>query len=170
MSRRDTEFSEYVAARSTWLQRTAYLMCGDRSRAEDLAQATLVRLYVAWPRIQRRDAVDAYARRTLSRVCIDEARRPWRRESPTDSTVEQAAPGDGPGQVDERSALLQALRALPPRQRMAVVLRHWHDLSVEETAAAMECTASAVKTHTARGVAALRTALAETTVMDGESR
>lgn len=168
MNRRDAEFAEYVAARSAWLQRTAFLLCGDRTRAEDLAQSTLVKLYVAWPRIRRRDAVDGYARRTLVRVCIDESRRPASRETATDTLPEPADPWDAAGRVDDRSELLHALRALPVRQRTAVVLRHWHDLSVDETAEAMGCTASAVKTHTQRGVTALRAALAETSVTNGE--
>ena len=169
MSTRDTEFAAYVAARSAWLQRTAYLMCGNRTLAEDLAQAALVKLYVAWPRIQRRDAVDAYARRTLARVCIDESRKPWRRESMTTEHVpEQADIADPHGQVDDRAALLDALRTLPDRQRVAIVLRHWQDLSVAEVADAMGCTESAVKTHTSRGMARLRAVLDDITITNGD--
>ena len=50
---RDAEFSEYVAGRRAQLRRTAYLLCGDSHRAEDLVQTTLMKVYVAWPRIRR---------------------------------------------------------------------------------------------------------------------
>ena len=169
MSRRDEEFAEWVAARSAWLQRTAFLMCGDRALAEDLTQTTLVKVYVSWHRIQRREAVDGYARRTLARVCIDESRRPWRRESVVaDGLGDRADVRDAHGGVDDRDVLLDALRALPDRQRVAVVLRHWQDLSVTETAEAMGCTESAVKTHTSRGVARLRELLSDLTLTNGE--
>ncbi|MEJ7833609.1 MAG: SigE family RNA polymerase sigma factor [Nocardioides sp.] len=173
MSKRDADFADYVAARSTWLQRTAFMMCGNRAQAEDLVQTALVKLYVAWPRIQRRDTVDAYARRTLARVWIDELRRPWRRETTTDIADFRPDPADGPGQVGDRIELLQALRRLPDKQRIAVVLRHWQDLSVADTADVMGCTASAVKTHTARGVAALRTSLGSASsdpILNGDQR
>ena len=82
---RDAEFSEYVAARRAQLRRTAYLLCGDSHRAEDLVQTVLMKLYVAWPRVRRGEGdsggnVDAYARRMLVNAHIDETRRPWRRE------------------------------------------------------------------------------------------
>jgi DNA-directed RNA polymerase specialized sigma24 family protein len=59
---RDAEFSEYVAGRRAQLRRTAYLLCGDVHRAEDLVQTTLMKVYVAWPRMSRDGNVDAYAR------------------------------------------------------------------------------------------------------------
>ena len=78
---RDTEFSEYVAGRRRQLRRTAYLLCGDSHRAEDLVQTTLMKVYVAWPRIRTDGGnVDAFARRVMVNAHIDETRRPWRRE------------------------------------------------------------------------------------------
>lgn len=168
MTDRDHEFAQWAAARGPWLQRTAFLMCGHRAHAEDLAQATLVKMYVAWPKISRQDRVDAYARRTLTRVCIDESRRPWRREQATEATPERATGAEASATIDDRLYLLDALRTLPDRQRVAVVLRHWHDLSVEETADAMRCSPSAVKTHTHRGVARLRELLGESVAVRGE--
>jgi hypothetical protein len=58
---RDAEFSEYVAGRRPQLRRTAYLLCGESHRAEDLVQTTLMKVYVAGPRIRRDGNVDAYA-------------------------------------------------------------------------------------------------------------
>lgn len=162
---RDDEFTEFVAARSAQLVRTAFLLCGDRHKAEDLVQITLTKLYLAWPRVDRLGGVDAYARRILVRASIDESRRPWRRERPgydPASGITGPAATESHPPVDERSAVLVALRGLPTRQRAAVVLRHWHDLSVDETAALMHCSTSAVKTHCARGLERLRAALEPT--------
>lgn len=156
--RRDREFSDYVARRSPALARTAFLLCGDRHRADDLVQITLTKLYVAWDRARKADSLDAYARRVLVRVSIDEARRPWRqRETVSDSAVPQ--PGHTLVEHPFESPVFEELQRLPPGQRAAVVLRYWHDLSVEETAELLDCSKSTVKTHCARGLERLRDAL-----------
>src|SRR5690349_23733214 len=80
MGSRDEEFSAYVAQRRTQLRRIAYLLCGDVHKAEDLVQTALMKVYVAWPRVQRAGNVDAYVRRILVNSNVDESRRPWRRE------------------------------------------------------------------------------------------
>lgn len=156
--RRDAEFSRYVDERSVHLVRTAYLLCGDRHRAEDLVQTALLKVYLAWERVERREAVDAYARRTLVRAFIDENRRHSRREVVTDALpdrVDVTADHDDDG-------LLEELELLAPRQRAAVVLRYWHDLSVEDTARAMGCSVSTVKTQCHRGLTRLRDSLTST--------
>ena len=79
-SAREAEFTEHVAARRAHLRRAAYLLCGDAHRAEDLVQATLVKLYVAWPSVPRDGNVEGFVRRILVNAHIDETRRPWRRE------------------------------------------------------------------------------------------
>jgi RNA polymerase sigma-70 factor (sigma-E family) len=144
----ERQFVEYAGARSTVLRNTAYLLCGDWHRAEDLAQVTLAKLYVAWRRIDRRDSVDAYARQVLVRAFLDDRRRPWRRE--------QAAEPDG---ADDRIDLLAALVRLPGTQRAAVVLRYWSDLSITETARIMGVGEGTVKSASSRGLAALREVL-----------
>lgn len=154
---RDAEFSDYVAERSVHLVRTAYLLCGDRHRAEDLVQTALLKIYVAWERVERREAVDAYVRRTIVRAFIDENRRPARRELVTDALPDLSEPV-----VDQDDGLLDELRLLAPRQRAAVVLRYWHDLSVEDTARAMGCSVSTVKTQCQRGLARLRESIVTT--------
>lgn len=161
--RRDREFTAYVEARSVDLKRAAYLLCGDSHRAEDLVQAALTKLYVAWERVERRGALDAYARQILVRTAIDESRRPWRREVISEHAHEVASTAE---EYDDE--LLAELAKLPPRQRAAVVLRYWNDLSVEETARLMDCSPSTVKTQAARGLERLRTLLAPTAAGGGE--
>jgi len=156
---RDRRFTEFVVAASPQLQRTAFLMCGDRHRAEDLVQTSLVKLYVAWDRVGP-DTAHAYARQVLVRSCIDESRRPWfRRELATDHDHSELPAPDDPSHVE--TPVFEALRRLPPQQRAAVVLRYWNDLSVEETARLIGCSRSAVKTHAARGLDRLRQSLAQ---------
>jgi DNA-directed RNA polymerase specialized sigma24 family protein len=72
---RDEEFSAYVAQRRTQLRRIAYLLCGDVHKAEDLVQTALMKLYVAWNRVQRSGNVDAYTRRILVNSGIDDQGR-----------------------------------------------------------------------------------------------
>jgi RNA polymerase sigma-70 factor (sigma-E family) len=168
-SERDRAFTEYVVARRAHLRRTAYLICGDWHAAEDLVQMALTKLYAAWPRVNRRDSVEAYARRIIVRAHIDEGRRPWRRETPGVDGFDQ--PAAERFDVEGRDALVDALRRLPLQQRRAVVLRHWYGLSVREAADDLGCSEGTVKSNTARGMAALRSMFSsdETTGVRGST-
>lgn len=147
----------YVDARRGYLRRVAYLVCGDWHAAEDLVQTALAKLYVAWPRITTEGAEDAYVRRIIVRAHLDEKRRPWRREQVGLDGFDAAAP-ETPS-IEDADALMTALKALPERQRATVVLRYWCDLSVDETARDLDCSAGTVKSQTARAMTNLRTAL-----------
>ncbi|QBX55754.1 SigE family RNA polymerase sigma factor [Nocardioides seonyuensis] len=154
---REEAFTTFVAARQSHLRRVAYALCGDWHKAEDLLQTSLTKLYVAWPRIEHVGNEEAYVRQIMVRANIDESRRPWRRERPTDDVGDSAA---APGLAyEERSALLDALHALPEQQRKVVVLRHWLGLSVRETASEIGISEGTVKSHSHRGLAALEKAL-----------
>ncbi|HEX5994207.1 MAG TPA: sigma-70 family RNA polymerase sigma factor, partial [Jiangellales bacterium] len=134
---RADEFVTFVAARRRYLRRTAYLVCGDWHLADDLVQTALVKLYAAWPRIRREGAEEAYARRTIVRVYLDERRRPWRRER---IGLDGVDPVQRAGlSYEDSDALIAALRALPARQRATIVLRYWCGLSVDEAAAELGC-------------------------------
>ena len=74
---RDTEYTEYVAARLSSLRRLAAVLCGDWQRADDLVQSTLAKLYVHWGRVRAADHADAYARSVLVREFIHERRSGW---------------------------------------------------------------------------------------------
>jgi RNA polymerase sigma-70 factor (sigma-E family) len=155
---RESGFTEYVAARHDHLWRTAYALCGSRHQADDLLQIALTKLYVAWPRVHSVENPDAYVRQILVRTNIDESRRPWRREVPVAEQPDVAAPSSDP---DTDDAVMSALRQLPPMQRRCVVLRHWLDLSVTDTAAELGVSEGTVKSHTSRGVARLQSLLVE---------
>jgi len=152
----ERDFVDYVGARGRALRATAYLLCGDWHRAEDLTQTSLTKLYGVWRRIERTESVDGYARRVLVRTYLDERRRPWRRERVAADLPEQAGRSDT---ADERLDLLAALARLPRTQRAAVVLRYWEDLGVAECAALLGVSEGTVKSASSRGLAALREVL-----------
>jgi RNA polymerase sigma-70 factor (sigma-E family) len=155
MSDRDTAFAEYFAARSGAMRGTAFLLCGDWHRAEDLVQTAFTKLYTHWHRVVRHEALDPYVRKVLIRTFIDDGRRGWwRRERPQETPVDHPAAQAG---TDDRLMLMQALAAVPPRQRAVLVLRYWEDMSVEQTAAVLSCSTGTVKSQAARGLGALRT-------------
>lgn len=162
----EAEFKEYVVAQSHALRRTAYLMCGDWHQAEDLVQATLLRLYRSWGRVQRSGNRDAYVRQVLVRCLIDERRRSWRRERPFGELPEaglhvrdeDVVDHDAGFDVDlgNRDEIFAALAKVPKRQRATLVLRYWEDMSVEQVAHALDCSVGTVKSQSARGLATLR--------------
>jgi RNA polymerase sigma-70 factor (sigma-E family) len=159
MTDRDAAFAEYFAARSEAMRGTAYLLCGDWHRAEDLVQTTFTKLYLAWRRISRHESLDAYTRQTLVRTFISERRRGWFRlervaEATPDPLPEPARAGSA--EADDRHVLLAALTKVPPRQRAVLVLRYWEDLSVDETARLLNCSTGTVKSQAARGLQTLR--------------
>jgi RNA polymerase sigma-70 factor (sigma-E family) len=160
MSDRDTEFAEYFAARSGAMRGTAYLLCGDWHRAEDLVQVTFTKLYLAWRKISRHEVVDAYTRQILVRTFISDTRRGrYSRERLGVEDVDPAARVGG--SAEDRLVVLEALGRVAPRQRAVIVLRYWEDLSVEETARALKCTTGTVKSQAARGLQTLRGLLAD---------
>lgn len=149
------DYTAYVNARMPWLQRVAYLLCQDWHRADDLVQTAITRLYVHWRRASATENLDGYTRTVLVRAFLAEQRTAWwRRVNPVHS-VPDTEVAFAEGDLDLRAALA----ALPPRQRAVVVLRFYCDLSVEQTADALNCSTGTVKSQTARGLAALRRTL-----------
>lgn len=148
----------FVEGRRTALFRSAYLLCGNRDEAEDLVQTTLVKVVLGARRHGRLENIEAYARKTLVNTFISARRRFWRREQ---------AYGEMPDMpervVDSDTGLMvrAALAGLAPKQRAVLVLRYWDDLSVAATAELLGMRESTVKSHTARGLAALKAAVRE---------
>lgn len=154
-------FATYFRARREAVRRTAYLLCGDWHRADDLAQSAFVALHRSWRRIRNRDALDAWMRRTLVRAAVDESRRPWRRERAVAEPDPGAVPDGASEGIAMRHVLVDGLRMVPPRQRAVLVLRFLEGLDVAGTAAALGCSEGTVKSQTAHGLAALRAALGD---------
>jgi RNA polymerase sigma-70 factor (sigma-E family) len=156
-----TAFSEFVEARSAALFRTAYLMVGDHQLAQDLLQEALVKTLIAWPRLRDRANVDAYTRRIIVTTSISWRRRRSFHERPIDRLPERVAsdPGDA---VVTHDAVVAALLTVPPRQRAAIVLRYYQDLTEAQTAEVMGCSVGAVKSQVSAGLRRLRETLGRT--------
>lgn len=149
-------FAEYVTARSAALHRAAYLMVGDVGLAQDLVQEALIRTYVAWSRLRNPANAEAYTRRAITTIAIDWSRRKARSaERPSDRPPDTAAPGHAE-RIDEHTWLGQCLRQLPVRQRVAIVLRYYQDLTEAQTAEAMGCPVGTVKSTVSAGMTRLR--------------
>jgi RNA polymerase sigma-70 factor (sigma-E family) len=157
----ESGFDAYVRAHAQALCRSAFLLTGDRHHAEDLVQAALAKAALRWDHIVARGDPAPYVRTVIVRTAIAWRRRRWHGEIPTSSLPEASA--TEPASVDRRE-VLQALQQVPARQRAALVLRFYEDLSVVDTAVAMECSVGTVKSQTAKGLAHLRTLLADTSV------
>jgi RNA polymerase sigma-70 factor (sigma-E family) len=157
---RDAEFVAFTTAHRDDLLRTATLLCaGDAATAEDLVQTTLTRLYLSWAKVRAAQSRLAYARASLTNAFIDEMRRAHRRRETYPAQAPPAGEVTDDPDVDLRRAILAALATLGPRQRAVVVLRHWHDLDVDQTARLLGCSPGTVKSQNARALAHLRDAL-----------
>ncbi|HTJ66535.1 MAG TPA: SigE family RNA polymerase sigma factor [Actinospica sp.] len=153
----DASFTDYFSARQAWLRKVAFMLCQDWHRADDLLQTTAIQLYVVWHRADKIDHLDSYVRRILVNAYLAEQRSPWwKRVIPQwDDKDDVAESADLAAALD----LHTALTALPPRQRITLVLRYYEQLSVQETADMLQCSTGTVKSQTARALTSLRRTL-----------
>jgi RNA polymerase sigma-70 factor (sigma-E family) len=157
----EERFVAFVRERGEHHLRVATLLTGSPPEAEDLVQASLVRLYRAWPRLDvSASTADAYLRKIIVNTRRSWWRARWRQETPVASMPDVWAEG-----FEERYALGALVRAalagLPRRQRAVLVLRYIEDLSEASIAELLGCSAGTVKTHAHRGVRALRASLGD---------
>jgi RNA polymerase sigma-70 factor (sigma-E family) len=162
----DDEYTEFVRARLARWRRTALLICGDWDLGDDVVQRTLTELYRKWPRLRHANNLDGLVRTMLVRRMVEERRSGWARVQLWASVPDRSA--SQPADPGERMALVAALRQLASRQRAVLVLRFFHDLTVEETAETLGCSTGTVKSQTARGLATLRRLLASPAALDGK--
>lgn len=154
----EEEFTEFVAASGARLRRTAFMLCGNWHTAEDLTQTALAKVFASWRRINRADAAHAYAERTLVNSYLADRRTKRASEVVTSKLPEHAVEVPAP---DMRLVVLEALAQLGPRSRAAVILRYWEDLSVDQVAALMGCSAGTVKSLCSRALDKLRPLLGD---------
>jgi RNA polymerase sigma-70 factor (sigma-E family) len=161
-ARWDAEFSEFVAARSTQLYRSAYLLTMSPHSAEDLVQTALAKAYAAWPRVRSADDPVAYVHGIVLKSFLSERRRRSSSELPVAEAPERPGQHHEDADPADRAALLAALARLAPLDRAVVVLRFWEDRSVAQTAVALDLSEAAVKNRSLRSLRALRGLLADT--------
>ena len=156
-------FAEFATSRHGALFRYAYLLTGDRGLAEDLVQEALVKTYVGWHRLRDPNNAEAYTRRAITTTAIGWWRRKsWRAERPNDDVPDRAAAGDD---ATARIWLWQELQKLPPRQRAALVLRYYEDLTEPQTAEILGCSVGTVKSQVSDALKKLRTRLGSDVVL-----
>jgi RNA polymerase sigma-70 factor (sigma-E family) len=156
----DRAVLELYAEHYRSLVRLAAVLVRDTPTAEEIVQDAFVAMHGAWPRLQDEQKALAYLRQTV----VNQSRSVLRHRAVVSPSL-QKGPPDRPGAARDalvalkRDSVRATLRDLPDRQREAIVLRYYADLSEEEIAAAMGISRGAVRSHTARGMSALRAAL-----------
>ena len=142
------------------LVRLAALLVRDVATAEEVVQESFVAMHRGWRRLRDSDKALSYLRQSV----VNRSRSVLRHRVVVDRNAPKPPPDmpsaeQGAIALLERSAVVAALRTLPSRQREALVLRYYGDLSEAQIAAAMGISRGAVKSHTARAMSALRQVL-----------
>ena len=162
----DTALEQLYAAHWRTLVRLSVLLVGDLGTAEEIVQDAFVAVHARWRRLRDPGAALAYLRQAVVNRSRSELRHRgvvtrhlWRE---ADRSRPEVPGADDTALVQaRRDAVLEALRALPGRQREVLTLRHYLDLSEAEIAETLGISRGAVKSHAARGGAALRRLLAD---------
>jgi len=152
-------YDEYAGSAWPSLYRYAYLLACNHADAEDIAQQTLMKAYRSWSRVERSDSPAAYLRQILTNTYLSQ-RRPKARHL---ELLTDAPPETGHMIVagpEDRMALWQHVKSLPPRQRAVIVLRYYEDLSEQEIADVLGCSRGNVKSTAHHALKSLRAALA----------
>lgn len=158
--RDEAGFRAFVEENGATLLHAARLLTGDHHRGEDLVQTALTKVYLKWGRI---DAPLPYARRALVNAHIDQTRRKWWGERPSDDLPEVPQPPADVTASDLRDELRRLLAGLSARERAVVVMRYYCDLSEDETARTLGIPVGTVKSSCSRALARLRVEAASAT-------
>lgn len=156
-----TEMAALYAEAIAPAQRFAYLLCGNRDDAAELAQEAFVKAYARVSHLGDVSAVEAYLRRTIVNLARARGRR-RRIESAYAHLFVQTHDTTAPVLEPPDDALWHALNGLSTRQRAVLVLRYYMDLSEQQAAETLGCSVAAVKSLTARGMRILRSTLEDT--------
>jgi RNA polymerase sigma-70 factor, ECF subfamily len=151
-------YDEIFRAEYDTIVRAAFLVTGEAETTTEVAQDAFAELYVRWHKIRDYDRPGAWVRRVAVRGAIRVSERDRRRRELTAAPI-SATTGDTPD-------LEPALAALSPKQRAAVVLHYFEDLSVDETAETMGCAPSTASVHLHRARARLAEVLGEEVTID----
>lgn len=154
------DFDGFVRATGPSLARFATLLSGDRHTAEDLVQSSLLQTHRAWSRVRAVEHPEAYVRQILLREYLTWRRRKSTSEIVTDpeavSLRDRRLGADPASEVTEADAMWRRLQQLPRKQRAALVMRYYLDLSDQEIADLFQSSTSTVRSHISRGLQTLR--------------
>jgi RNA polymerase sigma-70 factor (sigma-E family) len=162
-ARTRAEFDRFVTESAEGLLRTASLMTWDVPAAEDLVQECLLRVSRQWPRVRAMEHPKAFARTVLVNLALNDGPRRSRHRAELNCSGHPHVDDHEDdrairvlGRVEASVDLTEALAELPPRQRIALVLRYFDDMSEVETADVMGCSVGTVKSTTSRALERLR--------------
>lgn len=164
-SEASAEFDWWFRATYSSVERTVFLVIGDRARAEEVAQDAYLKMFQRWSTVRRYERPDAWVRRVAVRMAIKQAKRDRRRTDLERLALEpdQHASLSLPQPDPELAA---CVARLSPMQRAVVVLYYWEDNSIFDIARALEVSESTVKQHLFRARARLADALGEEATED----
>jgi RNA polymerase sigma-70 factor (sigma-E family) len=153
----DTAVEQLYAAHYRRLVRLSVLLVGDPETAEEVVQDSFVAMHGRWRSLREPDQGLAYLRQTVVNRSRSVLRHRGVRARHAPTAVPDLPGADEDALASERRAqVLEALRALPDRQREVLALRYYLDLTEAQIAETLGISRGAVKTHASRGVAALR--------------
>lgn len=145
-------FDAFVRRHRADLWRAAWLLTGDRQKADDLVQTALARTYGRYATLGNDHKFESYVRTTMFRTYASWWRRKWNAEVPTEAGDHQSSDPINGVNID----LIRALAELPRMQRAVLVLRFFEDRPVAEVARLLGIAEGTVKAHTSQGCATLR--------------
>jgi RNA polymerase sigma-70 factor (sigma-E family) len=148
-------FAEFVSARSPALLRSAWLLTGDWSQAQDLVQESLAKAWRRWDGLLRRDNPEVYVRKVMVNTHISWSRRRWHGEKPTETLPDVSGLDEG-ARADLSLDMTRALQTLPARQRAVLVLRYFDDLTEAQAADLLGCSVGTVKSSASKAIRKLR--------------
>lgn len=144
------DFEVWVAARGPALTRYAYLVCGDASESQDLVQSALEKAWPRWAGIVAKGDPEGYLRRAITNGAVSR----WRKHRRV--SVVPDLPLEAVGPPPDSDVAWQLCAELPPKQRVAVVLRFYEDLTYAEIGRLLACPEATARSHVHRALAALR--------------
>jgi RNA polymerase sigma-70 factor (ECF subfamily) len=164
-------FEDIVLRNQKAAWQIAYRFLGDSVEAEDVAQDAFLKLLAAAPRYRPSASFRTFFYRIVSRLCIDRSRKmkPVYLDQVPDTASTEPLPNAAIESAEREAAIRRALDALPPAQRMAVVLRYYEDMDYRAIADAMDTTEKAVERLLARARVALRVPLSKFKANEADS-
>lgn len=160
MGRRGSEVEQLFDEAYVPLRRLAYLILGDAHAAEEVVQEAFVKVCSRWDIFGRAEHKPSYLRTTVVNLCRSKLRR-MKIETRVNALVQRGEQGSVSHDVESRLDTWAAVRALPDRARLAVVLRYYEDLPESEIAQLMECSVGTVKSQLSRARARLEGELSD---------
>jgi RNA polymerase sigma-70 factor (sigma-E family) len=153
---RDLDFKDFFDREQDRLGRALFLLTGDSSEAEDLAQDALVRVFERWTRVRRMESPTGYLYRVAMNLHHSRLRRLAVRVR---SPISAPPPADPATTAEDRDAISRALSAIPQGQRAALVLVAWLGMSDQEAGGVLRISPGAVRVRVSRGRSAFRSRL-----------